>query len=50
MRKLLNYLLLPFLSPKSFLQKNKKIVSYLKQNSKTKYLLKIKTAKCSLSA
>ena len=29
---------------------NKKIVSYLKRNSKTNYLLKTKTAKCSLTA
>ena len=29
---------------------NKKIVSYLKRNSKTNYLLKTKTVKCSLTA
>ena len=29
---------------------NKKVVSYLKRNSKTNYLLKAKTAKCSLTA
>ena len=47
MLKLLNYLLLPSLSWKCLLTKKK--IAYLNQNSKTKYLLKIKTAKCSLT-
>ena len=52
MLKLLNYFAITFLVTEELLKKtiNNKNVSYLNQNSKTKYLLKIKTTKCSLTA
>ena len=52
--KIIKLLVITFLVTEGYSQQkkliNKKIVSYLKRNSKTNYLLKTKTAKCSLTA
>ena len=45
--EIINLFVIIFLVTEDLAQKN---FSYLNQSSKTKYLLKIKTAKCSLTA